>query len=96
MYTACIRETKRSEGGSTTHGRPLLEYLWRPAVCVGTNFYRSAVFAADAVDAWVRVSISSTEIAIFIHKPRLGRAHRAHNKARGLLDRLTLSSVFSE
>lgn len=37
----------------------------------------------------VRVSISSTEIAIFIHKPWLERAHRAHNKARGLLDRLT-------
>jgi len=41
----------------------------------------------------VRVSISSTEIVIFIHKPRLERAHRAHNKARGLLDRLTLFSL---
>lgn len=36
------------------------------------------------------LSLSATEIAIFIHKPRLERAHRAHNKARGLLDRLTL------
>ena len=25
-------ETKRSQGGPTTHGRPLLEYLWRLGV----------------------------------------------------------------
>jgi len=71
-----------------THVWRLLEYLWRPAVCAGRIFIDPLCLPRRRCR--VRVSISSAEITIFIHKLRLERAHRAHNKARGLPDQLTL------
>lgn len=73
---------------TTTHVWRLLEYLWRPAVRAGRIFIDPLCLPRRRCR--VRVSISSAEITIFIHKLRLERAHRAHNKARGLPDQLTL------
>lgn len=70
----------------TTHdGRRLLEYLWRSAVRAGRIFIDPLCLPRRRCR--VRISISSAEITIFIHKLRL---ERAHNKARGLPDQLTL------
>lgn len=62
-------ETKRSQGGPTTHGRPLLEYLWRLAVRDEFLSIRS-VAAPSMLGSTLSIS-RPTEIAIFIHKTRL-------------------------
>ena len=71
-------ETKRSQGGPTTHGRPLLEYLWRLAV-------RDEFLSIRSVGAELGSALSLSLSLSLSRYLFISRADRAYNKTSVLL-----------